>query len=126
MDNQHKMNLKNVFSADTQAALTAIDLLASDIGSIFNMVSITNFDSQIYIETKSIHKEMNEIAANADKGQLDLVRLSEVVSKIDKLSSLIHRKKALNPLIPNDLVELVSVAVNDSYIAIALTTNALK
>lgn len=45
---------------------------------------------------------------------------------INKLGNLIVRKKALNPLISNDLVSMIAAAGNDANNAVALALVALK
>lgn len=48
------------------------------------------------------------------------------VEIINKLSNLVIRKKALNPLISEDLITKISAAGTDANNAVALTLNALK
>ncbi|MEO6176895.1 MAG: hypothetical protein ABIP27_17210 [Flavobacterium circumlabens] len=48
------------------------------------------------------------------------------VEIINKLSNLVIRKKALNPLISDDLITKINAAGTDANNAVALTLNALK
>ncbi|MBL0739545.1 hypothetical protein JI750_21820 [Flavobacterium sp. GN10] len=59
--------------------------------------------------------------------------ISDLISKliysveiINKLSNLVIRKKALNPLISDDLISRINTAGNDANNAVALTLVALK
>ena len=66
--------------------------------------------------TKDLAKAMKELI---DK----LIFSAEV---INKLANLVIRKKALNPLISDDLVKMVGVAGTDANSAVALTLVALQ
>ncbi|MCW3071444.1 MAG: hypothetical protein JWO44_1334 [Bacteroidetes bacterium] len=72
--------------------------------------------------------------SQADKSTKDLAKsIKAVIDKliysaeiINKLSNLVIRKKALNPLISDELVSMLGTAGNDANNAVALTLVALK
>lgn len=61
------------------------------------------------------------------KGVAELInKLIFAVEIINKVAQLINRQKAVNPLIPNELIGFMSKAGTDANNAIALTLNALQ
>jgi hypothetical protein len=126
LENQQKMNSENIFPVEKQIAVSAIIHLASDIDSIHNFVTVVHYDSQIDIETESIYKEINEIATDAEKGHLNLDRITKAGNHIEKFALLIMQKKVSNPLIPDALIQLVETANKNAILAIVLTTAAFK
>jgi hypothetical protein len=97
---------KNMLTQILQAALS----LKENSNTAFNGIVIA--DSK----TQQVAKDIKSLI---DK----LIYAAEVVNK---LSNLIIRKKALNPLINDDLVARVSTAGSDANNAVALTLVALQ
>lgn len=75
------------------------------------------------VEIENTQNQMQEVTAQV-KTMLD--RLIYSLELINKLGSVIIRKKALNPLISDDLVSMVGVAGTDGNNVIALALTALK
>lgn len=78
----------------------------------------TSFDEIVLADSKT------KLLASQMKTVMDKLIYSAEV--IDSLSNLVMRKKALNPLISDDLVSLVTLAGTDANNAVALTLIALK
>lgn len=105
-DRQQALNNKNMLDALIQSALN----LRNNSQTAFTTVVLA--DSQ----TKEVAIEMKKVTDR-------LIYSAEV---IDKLSNLIARNKAANPLISNDLVNLITQAGKDANNAVALTLVALS
>jgi hypothetical protein len=92
-----------------QVVQNALDLsLNSDIA--FSKMTIANEN------TREVAKEVNIL----------INKLIYSVELINKLSNLVIRKKALNPLISDDLISKINAAGTDANNAVALTLIALK
>lgn len=105
-DKTHALNNKNLLEEVIENALT----LRDNSKLVFDKMGITN------ITTKQLAKDTKTLM---DK----LIYSAEM---INKLSMLIIRKKALNPLISDELVSIVNAAGNDANNAVTLTLVALK
>lgn len=75
----------------------------------------------------------NMTAASSNNTTLVAENISDLINKliysveiINKLSNLVIRKKALNPLISDDLISRINTAGTDANNAVALTLIALK
>ena len=116
-------------------AAKAIVKLASDIGAIFNVASASDFGTGIYDSISKINdsickaanraKELSQLAtgASAKSGDISALadQLAAVVKAIKQLTQTLVRRKAINPLISDDLVSMVTKAVSDADSASALT-----
>jgi hypothetical protein len=122
----YTMNSENTISTNTQIAINATVLLASDMGSIFSIINTADYDSKIYTEVKTTYEKMIKIAYESEKGLLNLLRIIKVSEDIKKLSHLIIKMKALNPLISDDLIDNLTTTVTNANQAVALTIIALK
>lgn len=105
-DRQQAINNKNMLDALIQSALN----LRNNSQTAFTTVVLA--DSQTKEVAIGVKKVMD--------------RLIYSVEVIDKLSNLIARNKAANPLISNDLVNLITQAGKDANNAVALTLVALN
>jgi len=94
-----------------------IDQMVQSALDLRNNSSIA-FDEmgQADLKTKSLAKSIN----------LVINKLIYSAEMIDKLSNLLIRKKALNPLISDDLITMVGTAGKDANNAVALTLVALN
>lgn len=102
-----------------EKALSNVELLnevASNIKDLKNNSSIT-FDEVVLADAK-IKTVAQEVRTLIEK----LIYSAEV---IQKLANLVVRKKALNPLISDELVTMVATAGSDANNAVALTLVAL-
>jgi hypothetical protein len=111
--------------------------MAADNNTMVQTLSNRNLLTQI-LQSASSLQENSETAFNgivlADAKTRDVaVGIKSLIDKliyaaevINKLSNLIIRKKALNPLINDDLVAEVSTAGTDANNAVALTLVALQ
>lgn len=75
----------------------------------------------------------SKMTSSSNDASLVAVSISDLISKliysveiINKLSNLVIRKKALNPLISDDLISRINTAGTDANNAVALTLIALK
>lgn len=105
-DKQQALNNKNMIDALVQSALN----LKNNSQTAFTTVVLA--DSQ----TKEVAIEIKKV----------MDRLIYSAEVIDKLSNLIARNKASNPLISNELVNLITQAGKDANNAVALTLVALN
>jgi hypothetical protein len=136
-----------VAAANTQISSNAIVRLASDVGSIYSMMNAADFESDLNLAIKAIYSKSNgvvydaelssqsviEITANSAEdisGKLKALltdmeslseKLTEIVEQLAKFQSLIDSKKALNPLISDELVARVHTATEDGNNAKLLT-----
>ncbi|MDP9046807.1 MAG: hypothetical protein M3N14_01635 [Bacteroidota bacterium] len=79
------------------------------------------------------HIAFNEIVAADEKTKSLATKISDVMNKliysaevINKLASFVIRKKALNPLIPDELISVITAAGTNANNAVALTLVALQ
>jgi hypothetical protein len=76
-----------------------------------------------FVQTVSATQDASKVTQNIS----DLIsKLIYSVEIINKLSNLVIRKKALNPLISDDLITRINTAGTDANNAVALTLVALK
>jgi hypothetical protein len=75
----------------------------------------------------------SKMSSSSNDASLVAVNISDLINKliysveiINKLSNLVIRKKALNPLISDDLISRINTAGTDANNAVALTLIALK
>lgn len=104
-----------------KATATANKLdLVSITQSVTDLLASSNiaFDQMVLADTsaKKLANQMNIV----------INKLIYSAELINKLGNLIVRKKALNPLISNDLVSMIATAGNDANNAVALALVALK
>ncbi len=107
-DNNRTLALNNKNMKD-QLVQSAQDLQANS-GIAFDEVTLANAKSKQL--ARLLKKVMDE--------------LIYCVDVVNKLSNLVISKKAVNPLISDELVTLVGIAGNDANNAVALTLVALK
>lgn len=100
------------------------------IGNKHDLVSITQSATDLLASSNTAFDQM--VLADTSAKKL-AAKMNDVINKliysaelINKLGNLIVRKKALNPLISNDLVSMIATAGNDANNAVALTLVALK
>ncbi len=117
----------NTFKADLSASVTSLDVATknqSDLASIINMAKNLKNNSEIaFDEVSSADQRTKQLALKVREVMLELIYSAEV---IDKLQNLIIRKKALNPLISDDLVNMITKAGTDANNAVALMLVALN
>ena len=85
--------------------------------------NLMNNSSVAFNEVVDAKSKLNEVAVNV-KNLMD--KLIYSVEVINKLATTVIRKKALNPLISDELVSMLSTAGSDANNVIALTLVALK
>lgn len=105
---------------DRQQAISNKNMLDALVQSAFNLRSNSEvaFTTVVLADSKT-----KEVAIGIKKVIDRLIYSAEV---IDKLSNLIARNKAANPLISNDLVNLITQAGKDANAAVALALVALN
>ncbi len=117
----------NTFKADLSASVTSLDVATknqSDLANIINMAKNLKDNSEIaFNEVNSADQRTKQLALKVREVMLELIYSAEV---IDKLQNLIIRKKALNPLISDDLVNMITKAGTDANNAVALMLVALN
>ncbi len=102
------------------AALSNKDLVEDIANNAKDLMeSSDNTFDEIVLSDAKIQKVAKEIKMVIDK----LIYSAEV---INKLSNLVIRKKAINPLISDELVTMVTTAGTDANNAVALTLIALQ
>ncbi|MGG8496997.1 hypothetical protein ACQY1Q_11300 [Tenacibaculum sp. TC6] len=109
-----------VVQANKDTALSNKELLETVIDNVTDLLinSQITFDRVVYSDTriKVVSESINDVMNK-------LIYSAEVVNK---LSNLIIRKKAQNPLISDELVAMVTNAGTDANNAVALTLTALN
>lgn len=108
--------------SDQQKITTALITLASDIGSIHNIINASDNNSVIFTQTEKLCKEANTLAYNAEKGIFDVTEIKNVLENISKLANTIYRRKEINPLISDDLIGIIKKTVMDAENVVKLTT----
>lgn len=94
----------NKMSSEKQKTTTAIIALASDIGSIFSIVNASDFNPDIYNQTKILNEEICKIGYKAEKEIFDAIEIKKMAEHLSKLTNAIYRKKEFNPLISDELI----------------------
>lgn len=112
--------LVQVEEANKATALNNKELLDQIVDNVIDLLvnSKITFDEII-----SSDKKIKKVARGIDDVMNKLIYSAEVVNK---LSNLIIRKKAQNPLISDELVAMVNTAGTDANNAVALTLTALN
>lgn len=101
-------------------ALSNRDLINDTYSSVTDLVQVaTNAKLQTDAAASTIHRASENVAMLIDK----LIFSVEIINKV---TQLINRQKAVNPLIPGELVGFMTKAGADANNAIALTLNALQ
>lgn len=128
---QAVVNSLTAKSADFSAMLT--QATANRTGALNNntMVnqlvqsaySLYNNSNTAYAGLKDSEARLNKLATKVSKLINELIFSAEV---INKLANEVVRQKALNPLISDELITLVTTAGTDANSAVALTLVALK
>ncbi len=96
-----------------------------------------NLVDQVVNNVKNLKMEAKEARKQTDKANSSIKNLigqvTQVVDQliftseiIDKLADMINRKKALNPLISDDMVARIATAGADANNAVAVTLTAMK
>ncbi|MFT5822739.1 MAG: hypothetical protein ACI8ZM_003996, partial [Crocinitomix sp.] len=115
------------FKADLSASndnLVVATENQSELTSIVNMANNLMANSGIaFSEVNAADYKTKVLAQQVRNVMLQLIYSAEV---IDKLQNLIIRKKALNPLISDDLVTMITTAGADANNAVALMLVALN
>ncbi|WP_417799597.1 hypothetical protein [Tenacibaculum sp.] len=106
--------------ANKGLALSNKELLDQVVDNVIDLLTASHgaFDKVVYSDSK-IKEVSNSIKNVTDK----LIYSAEVVNK---LSNLVIRKKAQNPLISDELITMVTNAGKDANNAVALTLTALN
>lgn len=109
-----------VADANRTHALSNKNLIDQVIQSAYNL-DYNSTDAFRKMTTSSNHASLVAVSIS------DLInKLIYSVEIINKLSNLVTRKKALNPLISDDLISRINSAGTDANNAVALTLIALK
>ncbi|MEO8237525.1 MAG: hypothetical protein ABI576_05400 [Flavobacterium sp.] len=109
-----------VADANRTHALSNKNLIDQVIQSAYNL-DYNSTDAFGKMTTSSNHASIVAVSIS------DLInKLIYSVEIINKLSNLVTRKKALNPLISDDLISRINTAGTDANNAVALTLIALK
>ncbi|WP_431167538.1 hypothetical protein [Tenacibaculum halocynthiae] len=114
------VTLVQVEETNKATALSNKELLDQIVDNVIDLLvnSKITFDEII-----SSDKKIKKVARGIDDVMNKLIYSAEVVNK---LSNLIIRKKAQNPLISDELVAMVNTAGTDANNAVALTLTALN
>ena len=115
------VNNVSVAAANVQIAANAIMKLASDIGSIFSVVSAADFNTDIYEQTKEANRLMSITASEAE---LSSQRAMEASSLTAQISSSILADMA--SVTQKSIANLVSTSISDfnTVTALIATDNA--
>ncbi len=105
---------------DKAQALSNRNLLDSVVQNALDLKSNSEIS---FNETVGADSQTKEVAIEVKKLIDKLIYSAEV---INKLSNLVIRKKAMNPLISDELVSIIGQAGKDANSAVALTLVALK
>jgi SMC interacting uncharacterized protein involved in chromosome segregation len=88
-----------------------------------NALDLYKSSEVTYSEVKIADDKIKQVALNINQVVNKLIYSAEV---IDKLSNLVIRKKAMNPLISDELVTMVTQASSDANNAVSLALVALE
>jgi len=78
--------------------------LAAQAASLNSIAQAADYSSKISIEVEKAYQELCEIAEAVTKGIVEWKKFEATVNAIEILSNNIHKAKANNPLISDDLV----------------------
>ncbi|WGH75711.1 hypothetical protein P8625_00685 [Tenacibaculum tangerinum] len=95
--------------------------LGEEVGT--KLKELKDLSNTAFNEVVLAKKEVQDTAQKTNTVINKLIYSAEV---INKLSNLVIRKKAMNPLISDDLVSMITKAGSDANNAVALTLTALK
>lgn len=105
--------------SNKETALSNLNLINDAVNSSKHMVdSVTLALSQTLLA---------EVGINSTSNQLSLLvsKLILAVEVIDKLSQIVNKQKLLNPIIPDELITMLTKATTDANNAVATTLTAL-
>ncbi len=101
-------------------ALSNLDLINDAFNSVANLSNAT-------AKAQGQTDKATTTVCVGSKGVAELInKLIFAVEIINKVTQLISRQKAINPLIPSELIAFMTKAGTDANNAIALTLNALQ
>ncbi|WP_184544893.1 hypothetical protein [Mucilaginibacter sp. FT3.2] len=113
------------------ASLTIADTNRTTGNNNYNLAhQLVQLAKDLQTNSTTILKEVHNVAVANDKVALEVKALVDKliysVQLLNKLSALVIRNKALNPLISDDLITMIGTAGADANNAIALMLIALK
>lgn len=108
------------------AVAPAIERVLTDLNSFYGVVIASDLDTAIKTQTEQVIKNVVSVKSKTDKGTLSLKKMESMTASITGLTQLIEKKKAENPLIPDELVALIAKAADDANRALELTKLALE
>lgn len=105
--------------ADKDTALSNLNLVTDAVNKVKHLS-----ESAKTALSQTVSAE-NNICATVSAVATLIKKLIFSVEVIDKLSALVNKQKALNPIIPDELVTLMAKATTDANNAVATTLTAL-
>lgn len=106
--------------ANRTAALTNFNLVRDASSSVFQLTQSADLASK---QASRATKSLNLAGAQLSELIYKLVFSCEI---IDKVTQLVNKQKAINPIIPDDLIKFLSKASTDANLAMAATLTALS
>ncbi|MFZ6861458.1 hypothetical protein ACO0K7_02385 [Undibacterium sp. Ji67W] len=107
-------------------AENALNTLASDIGAALSVATASLSTTSIYSEIAEINHQINAIANDAKRGILHLNRTIKISEEIAHFNGELISRKSINPLIPDNLISLLNLAVAHAEKALLLVRAALQ
>lgn len=105
--------------ANKNTALTNLNLVTDAVNKVKNLSDNANL---AMLQTK---KAAVQIVSTSDHVSLLINKLILSVEVIDQLTKFVNKQKTLNPLIPDELITLLTKATTDANNAVATTLTAL-
>lgn len=106
---------------------------ANKASALNNLNAVTDAVNSAKVFLDDTRTALTQTVAASGKMSLTASGLSTLINKlilsvevIDKLSQIVNKQKALNPLIPDELITLLGKATTDANNAIALTLTSLS
>lgn len=113
-------NQVSITEANKTKALNNKDLMDQIVE---NLMDLKNSSNTVFNEIVAANSQTKTVATEINGVINKLIYSAEV---INKLANLVIRKKAINPLISDELVTMVTTAGTDANNAVALTLVALE
>lgn len=114
----------SVAAANVQIAANAILKLASDTGSIFSIINAADFDTEIYVQSKTAYDLMNETAYLAEKTSQDSMDASTKIAEVS--SNTLADKATVADTSVKDILGIVTTELDDITTQLAADTANLS
>jgi len=108
-------------SEKKEKAIAAINTVFKDMNSVYTIVRSANFNTSLYDKTEQVFKNVSSIVSQTNNQALNLKKIQLMTKSIIELSYVLIKAKESNPLISDELIDLITQTSHDANTALKLT-----